>query len=194
MIVGPMNDPSFLSSIPLFPLGTVLFPEGSLSLRIFEVRYLDMVRKCARAQAPFGVVALQSGSEVRRAGAATEQLYGEGTLAHITELQEAQTGLLLMHCRGGERFRLTRHEQLPHGLWVGDAELLATHTTVALAQGLVPSICARPPSCWPSFCRAMHRPQASRPCPRASRSTIAPGWPTAGPRCCPCPRPSSSNC
>ena len=139
MIVGPMNNPSFLSSIPLFPLGTVLFPEGSLSLRIFEVRYLDMVRKCARAQAPFGVVALQSGSEVRRAGAATEQLYGEGTLAHITELQEVQPGLLLMHCRGGERFRLTRHEQLPHGLWVGDAELLAIEPPVALPEHLRPA-------------------------------------------------------
>ena len=47
-----------LTSLPLFPLGTVLFPGGVLPLRVFEVRYLDMIGKCHRAGAPFGVVAL----------------------------------------------------------------------------------------------------------------------------------------
>jgi len=56
-----------LSSLPLFPLGAVLFPGGELALRVFEVRYLDMVRKCQRAAAPFGVVALRAGHEVRQA-------------------------------------------------------------------------------------------------------------------------------
>jgi len=54
-----------LSSLPLFPLGTVLFPGGVLPLRIFEVRYLDMIGKCHKAGAPFGVVSLTEGSEVR---------------------------------------------------------------------------------------------------------------------------------
>jgi Lon protease-like protein len=47
-----------LSSLPLFPLGAVLFPDGMLPLRIFEVRYLDMIAKCHKAGAPFGVVCL----------------------------------------------------------------------------------------------------------------------------------------
>ena len=54
-----------LQSLPLFPLGTVLFPGGVLPLRIFEVRYLDMIGKCHKAGAPFGVVSLTEGSEVR---------------------------------------------------------------------------------------------------------------------------------
>ncbi len=62
-----------LSSLPLFPLGTVLFPGGALPLRVFEVRYLDMVAKCHNAGAPFGVIALQQGHEVRAAGAPPEQ-------------------------------------------------------------------------------------------------------------------------
>jgi Lon protease-like protein len=45
-------------SIPLFPLGTVLYPGGLLPLRIFEVRYLDMIGKCHRSGSPFGVVTL----------------------------------------------------------------------------------------------------------------------------------------
>ncbi len=40
-----MTAPTALHSLPLFPLGSVLFPQGLLSLRVFEVRYLDMIRK-----------------------------------------------------------------------------------------------------------------------------------------------------
>ena len=64
-----MTQPLTLSSLPLFPLGSVLFPGGLLALRVFEVRYLDMVRKCHRTGAPFGVVSLTQGHEVRQAGA-----------------------------------------------------------------------------------------------------------------------------
>jgi uncharacterized protein len=55
-----------LAQLPLFPLQTVLFPGGWLPLRIFEVRYLDMIGRCHKAGAPFGVVSLSEGSEVRR--------------------------------------------------------------------------------------------------------------------------------
>ena len=58
-----MTDTQSLHSLPLFPLNTVLFPEGLLSLQVFEVRYLDMIRKCQHADAPFGVVALQAGAK-----------------------------------------------------------------------------------------------------------------------------------
>ena len=60
-----MAETSSLHSLPLFPLETVLFPGGTLPLRVFEVRYLDMIGKCHRAGAPFGVVALAQGHEVR---------------------------------------------------------------------------------------------------------------------------------
>ena len=97
-----------LTSLPLFPLGTVLFPGGVLPLRVFEVRYLDMIGKCHRAGAPFGVVALTQGHEVRAAGAPPEQLATIGTLAHITTLEQPQAGLPLVQCRGEQRFRIDR--------------------------------------------------------------------------------------
>ena len=52
---------SFLpaAALPLFPLQTVLFPDGLLELKIFETRYLDLMSRCMREQAPFGVVALR---------------------------------------------------------------------------------------------------------------------------------------
>ena len=61
-----MTEALTLNSLPLFPLGTVLYPGGFLPLRIFEVRYLDMIGKCHKTGAPFGVVALTEGVEVRR--------------------------------------------------------------------------------------------------------------------------------
>ena len=48
--------------LPLFPLHTVLFPEGSLPLRIFEARYLDLVSRCLREDRTFGVCAIAAGS------------------------------------------------------------------------------------------------------------------------------------
>jgi Lon protease-like protein len=125
-----------LSSLPLFPLGAVLFPGGELALRVFEVRYLDMVRKCQRAAAPFGVVALRAGHAVRQAGAPEEQLYDTGTLAHIEELQTPQPGLITLRCRGAERFRILRAQRLPHGLWVADVEQLPADPPVAIPPDL----------------------------------------------------------
>jgi Lon protease-like protein len=44
-------------SLPLFPLSTVLFPDGVLPLQVFEARYLDMVSRCLTEDTPFGVAA-----------------------------------------------------------------------------------------------------------------------------------------
>ncbi len=113
-----------LSSLPLFPLQTLLFPGGVLPLKVFEVRYLDMVRKCRLAGAPFGVVALRQGQEVRQAGAPAEQLHSVGTLASITQMDTPQPGLITLECHGDQRFRIRSSRMLPHGLWVADVDLL----------------------------------------------------------------------
>lgn len=119
-----MTKPLTLTSLPLFPLHTVLYPGGELPLRVFEVRYLDMVRKCHQASAPFGVVALTSGDEVRRPGESIETLAPVGTLAQITQLTSTQPGLLQIQCHGQSRFRIERSHQLNHGLWMADVMVL----------------------------------------------------------------------
>lgn len=127
-----------LTSLPLFPLDAVLFPGGVLALRVFEVRYLDMVRKCQQTGAPFGVVSLRSGHEVRRAGAPQEQFHAIGTLARITQLQAPQSGLLTLQCHGGARFHILRRTLLPHGLWVADVELVTDDLPVHIPEDLAP--------------------------------------------------------
>ena len=139
-----MSAPLTLTSLPLFPLGTVLFPGGLLPLQIFEVRYLDMISRCHKAGAPFGVVTLSRGSEVQRraeasdtAGAfAVEAFEVRGTLATITRLERPQAGLILVQCTGTQRFDITRSEKLKHGLWVADVTLLPDDAPVAIPPDL----------------------------------------------------------
>jgi uncharacterized protein len=130
-----------LQSLPLFPLGSVLFPGGVLPLRIFEVRYLDMVRRCIANGAPFGVVALREGSEVRLPER-TESFWDVGTLASVTEHTSPQPGLLMIRCAGLQRFRIMHSERLKHGLWIGDVERVENDTPVQVPQDLIPAASA----------------------------------------------------
>jgi len=133
-------------ALPLFPLQTVLFPGGVLPLRIFEVRYLDLIGRCHKQGAPFGVVSLTQGQEVRQRQRGTDTANGEafetesfqavGTLAHIETLERPQPGLLLIRCRGGRRFRLGSSEQLKHGLWVGQVAWLPDDPPVPVPPDL----------------------------------------------------------
>ncbi len=135
-----------LDSLPLFPLGTVLYPGGVLPLRIFEVRYLAMIGKCHKLGTPFGVVALTQGSEIQRpAGAgptgdafASESFNAVGTLATITEFSTPQAGLMVIRCTGAQRFSVKRHEKLKHGLWIADAVRLPQDQTIAIPADLKP--------------------------------------------------------
>ncbi len=131
-----MSSPLTLQSLPLFPLGTVLFPGGLLPLRIFEVRYLDMIQRCHRAGAPFGVVSLVQGHEVRLPGAATEAFAGVGTLATIEALEQPRPGLLMIRATGTQRFRIRSREQLRHGLWVADVEQVEADKAVTVPEDL----------------------------------------------------------
>ena len=124
-----------LQSLPLFPLGTVLFPDGVLPLRVFEVRYLDMIGRCHKAGAPFGVVSLTQGSEVRQPGK-SETFAGVGTLATISSMETPQPGLMMIRVSGAQRFRITSRDQLKHGLWVADVAGLAPDVAVAVPGDL----------------------------------------------------------
>ena len=113
--------------VPLFPLGTVLYPGGPLPLRIFEPRYLDMISKCLKNSTPFGVLLIKTGTE---AGPATT--YDIGTLARITDWYQGSDGLLGITAVGDERFRLLSSSRQPDGLNIGDIEIIPTETTHTL--------------------------------------------------------------
>jgi Lon protease-like protein len=91
-----------IADLPIFPLGTVLFPGGVLPLRVFETRYMDMVRDCMQRETPFGVCLITRGGEVGEP-AEHEPI---GCLAHIRGWDMEQLGLLQLRTVGGARFRI----------------------------------------------------------------------------------------
>jgi Lon protease-like protein len=113
-----------LTDLPLFPLQTVLFPGGVLSLKVFEARYLDLVSRCLRQRTPFGVVCLRQGGEVHEPGAERVRFEPVGTLAHVQDVDAEQPGILRVRCMGGQRFRTGTPQQQADGLWLADALLL----------------------------------------------------------------------
>jgi uncharacterized protein len=117
-----------VTELALFPLNTVLFPEGPLSLRIFEPRYVDMIGRCMRESHPFGVVAIRSGAEV---GAIVETAE-LGTTATIVDFSKLPDGLLGIVCRGERKFRLLRRWQRPDGLNLGAIDYLPKETQVGV--------------------------------------------------------------
>jgi len=106
--------------LPLFPLGSVLFPEGMIQLRVFERRYLDMVRDCARDASCFGVCLILDASE---AGAPAVPS-AIGTRARITDFYTLPDGLLGITAQGEERFHVDRISVRDNGLIVGDVRWL----------------------------------------------------------------------
>ncbi len=108
-------------TLPLFPLHTVLFPGGPLGLRIFEPRYLDLVRRCLRETSDFGVVLLTEGSE---AGAATA-IAAIGTQARIVDFDPLPDGMLGITCLGTRRFQVTERWQQADGLNIARVAYLA---------------------------------------------------------------------
>lgn len=112
-------------TIPLFPLNTVLVPGGILPLRIFERRYLDLVRDCSRDEKPFGVcLVIEPGNEETHATHAAI-----GTLAHIRDFYTLEDGLLGITAEGGQRFWLQRTWARDDGLLMGEALLLEESRT-----------------------------------------------------------------
>lgn len=114
-----------MEEIPLFPLGSVLFPGGRLPLRIFEQRYLDLVRRCMREDSGFGLVWISAGSEVAAPGAALPSLAERGCYARIIDWDSLPGGLLGITIEGARLFSLEHAaEAEPGGLVAGRVEYL----------------------------------------------------------------------
>lgn len=112
-----------MSELPLFPLSGVLLPFGRVPLKIFEPRYLDLVRDCVTSNSPFGVVWIRRGAEVVQRGRAAPELGDYGTCARIVDWDQLPNGLLGITIAGGERFELFETQTRSSGLIVGRVEL-----------------------------------------------------------------------
>ncbi|MBE9515399.1 MAG: LON peptidase substrate-binding domain-containing protein [Proteobacteria bacterium] len=88
--------------LDLFPVDSVLFPDGIVRLKVFETRYIDMVSRCLKSEQPFGLCLIRQGAEVGKAAEPCKI----GTLAHITEWDMPQQGVINITVQGGRRFRI----------------------------------------------------------------------------------------
>jgi uncharacterized protein len=116
-------------SIALFPLNIVLFPEGPLPLRIFETRYVDMVRTCMREDTRFGVVLIREGSEVGPA-----ETFDVGTLAKVVDFHQLSDGFLGLSCVGEQRFRIVSRSRQADGLNLAHVESLAAEPELPVPE------------------------------------------------------------
>jgi Lon protease-like protein len=124
-------------TLPLFPLSQGLMPDGMLHLQIFEVRYLDLIKRCHQQQLPFGVAWLQKGSEVQVPGE-VPSLHAYGCVAHIRELDMVQPNFYRVVCQGGLRFQLSDVQAGPLGVWQGQVRYLPQDPEVAIPEHLQP--------------------------------------------------------
>lgn len=125
---------------PLFPLNSLVCPGGKLPLRIFEPRYLDMVKRCLKDESGFVVVMLREkepGNELASKQSQTSQIYRVGTLAHIIDFDQDEQGVLCVVAKGAQRVRIVNPERGEDGLWRGDIEPLAEEAFVELPDEFV---------------------------------------------------------
>ncbi|KMM81979.1 LON peptidase substrate-binding domain-containing protein [Pseudomonas deceptionensis] len=108
-------------TLALFPLSTVLFPGCVLDLQVFEARYLDMIARCMKQGAGFGVVCILDGSEV---GHAPQDIARVGCEALIRDFQRQDNGLLGIRVEGGRRFEVLSTELQRDQLLVAQVEWL----------------------------------------------------------------------
>ena len=122
--------------MPLFPLDAVLFPGGLLPLRIFEPRYVDMVRRCLRSEEAFGVVLIHEGTDISTAVSTA----GIGTSARIVDFQPLSDGLLGILGRGERRFRVITHGVQADGLHIAQVEWLPGPAAIDMPQEYQPMV------------------------------------------------------
>lgn len=108
------------TDIPLFPLPAVLFPDGYLKLRIFEQRYLDMVRECSSKGCCFGVCLINN-SESSTLPANHMRV---GTTAEICDFATLDDGLLGITAYGRQKFTIKKTRMRDNGLLMAEVETM----------------------------------------------------------------------
>jgi Lon protease-like protein len=124
-----------MEMLPLFPLGTVLFPGLVLPLHIFEERYKRLVRDLLDGPEPrrFGVIAIRAGRETGEAGVSA--LFDIGCTATVREITESGDGEYDLITVGTDRFRLRQLDDSRPYL-SGEVELVPEVTGDEAAAGL----------------------------------------------------------
>ena len=108
------------TDIQIFPLHTVLFPDGYLKLRIFEQRYIDMVRECSLKDSCFGVCLINNPQDSKRPASHMRV----GTTAEICDFSTLDDGLLGITAHGRQKFIISKTRMRDNGLLMAEVKIL----------------------------------------------------------------------
>ena len=119
-------------TLPLFPLNAVLFPGGALSLKVFEQRYMTLVKDCFKQESVFGICLIAEGAEV----GAPAVPHPVGTEARIVAWDMTQPGILNIAVRGEGRFRIQSSAADATGLLQARVEPIAAEPEMPVPEAL----------------------------------------------------------
>ena len=132
--IEPAKMNTHPTKIALFPLPLVLFPGGLLPLKIFEKRYVDMVRTCLREKTVFGIVSVSEQSD--------NSFYPfsmVGTLVEMIDTDVSHPGLFNIKCLGMQKFKTITASPQEDGLWIGEVELVSPENELEVPLDLAPA-------------------------------------------------------
>lgn len=121
-----------LRPLPLFPLGTVLFPGGRLPMKIFEQRYLDLIKHCLAENTTFGLCGIREGQEVGEPAVP----FAVGTEVRIVEWDMPQTGMFHIVVEGLERYVARSWAAEDSGLLIGEVDSVSRERACAVPDDL----------------------------------------------------------
>lgn len=104
--------------LPLFPLNVVVCPKGLMNLRIFEARYLDMIKACLRDKTGFGIVSVLPDTNKNKSSLLP--FASVGTVLEILDADVTTVGIIMVSCRGCHRININEFTIQPDGLVIGD--------------------------------------------------------------------------
>jgi Lon protease-like protein len=113
----------------LFPLNSVLFPQGELPLRVFELRYRRLMDECGKSK-PFGIVRIRYGAEVGEPAFP----YDIGCSAYLVQQVALADGSLMALAVGDRRFKILDIHVEEDGLARAHVEWLTQDPIVAIPE------------------------------------------------------------
>ena len=119
--------------LPIFPLKLVIFPEGILPLRIFEPRYLQMVRDCAKNQQEFVVSSLDEKQTLNQSPDSS----WVGTACQIIDFETMPDGLLGITARGTRRVMISKPDQQANALILASTETISEEPDSSLPDSFL---------------------------------------------------------
>ena len=118
-----------MNNIPIFPLSSITFPGGYMPLRIFETRYLDMVKNCVKDNTGFGISLTSN---------ANNEYYDIGTYCKILDWEQMEDGLLGITIRGKSRYKIVNKVVQHDNLITANVEMLDEPNFIDIPKELMP--------------------------------------------------------